>query len=254
MDFDNTTQQGTITVHKTGEIFQSVATSVMTVNEKDYSVYAPGFATGSLRGAVFEIKAAPGYVINRKPQIVELTYAGQEAEVRDTVKTSFTNKYQGVSIHLTKYMEHDEQYGVGDDSAVKNVVFGLYADENIEAADGSSIPANGLVSVIGIGEDMTAKFTDKLPFGRYYVQEISTDEKYVISGEKHIVTFEYAGQDIKTVKIDGGKFDNELKRGSVIGIKVDKHDKPLANAMFGIFKTNCKSFTQRTLLQLRSPM
>ena len=295
VDFDNTTQQGTITVHKTGEIFQSVATSVMTVNEKEYSIYAPGFATGSLKGAVFEIKAvddivtadgtvrvkagevvdtvttdkngnavtkllylgkyevteikaALGYVINRKPQTVELTYAGQEAEVRDTVKTSFTNKYQGVSIHLTKYMEHDEQYGVGDDFAAKNVVFGLYAEENIQAADGSVIPANGLVSVIGIGEDMTAKFTDKLPFGRYYVQEISTDDKYVISGEKHIVTFEYAGQDAKTVDIDGGKFDNEIKRGSVIGIKVDKHDNPLANAVFGIFKTNCKSFTAKNAI------
>ena len=289
VDFDNTTQQGTITVHKTGEIFQSVATSVMTVNEKEYSIYAPGFATGSLKGAVFEIKAvddivtadgtvrvkagevvdtvttdkngnavtrllylgkyevteikaAPGYVINRTPQTVELTYAGQEAEVRDTVKTSFTNKYQGVSIHLTKYMEHDEQYGVGDDSAAQNVVFGLYAEENIKAADGSVILANGLVSVIGIGEDMTAKFTDKLPFGRYYVQEISTDEKYVISGEKHIVTFEYAGQDAKTVDIDGGTFKNELQRGSVTGIKVDKHDKPLANAVFGIFKADCKLF------------
>ena len=295
VDFDNTTQQGTITVHKTGEIFQSVATSVMTVNGNDYSVYAPGFAAGSLKGAVFEIKAVddivtadgtvrvkagevvdtittdkngnavtkllylgkyevteikatPGYVINRTPQKVELTYAGQEIEIRDTVKTSFTNKYQGVSIHLTKYMEHDEQYGVGDDSAAKNVVFGLYAEENIQAADGTSIPANGLVSVIGIGEDMTAKFTDKLPFGKYYVQEISTDEKYVISGEKHIVTFEYAGQDAKTVNIDGGKFDNELKRGSVIGIKVDKHDKPLANAVFGIFKADCKSFAAKNAI------
>ena len=71
----------------------------------------------------------------------------------------------------------------------KNSLFGLYADEDILADNGSKIPAGGLVSVTPVGEDMTARFNEQLPFGRYYVQEISTDEKYVISGEKHIVTF-----------------------------------------------------------------
>lgn len=35
-----------------------------------------------------EIKAPEGYVLNNEPKDVELTYAGQEFEVRDTVNTA----------------------------------------------------------------------------------------------------------------------------------------------------------------------
>ncbi|MBR1383341.1 MAG: hypothetical protein IJ555_05955 [Ruminococcus sp.] len=57
------------------------------------------------------------------------------------------------------------------------------------------------------------------------------------------MTFEYAGQDTEVVDIDGGSFENDLKRGSVKGIKVNEHDEPLANAVFGIFKADTAEFT-----------
>ena len=62
---------------------------------------------------------------------------------------------------------------------------------------------------------MTAKFDVQIPFGRYYVKEISTDEHYVLNGEKYLVNFEYMGQDIRTVDIDCGQFVNLLKRGRI---------------------------------------
>ena len=34
-----------------------------------------------------------------------------------------------------------------------------------------------------------------LPFGKYYVKEIATDEHYILSDTKYPVVFEYAGQD-----------------------------------------------------------
>lgn len=34
---------------------------------------------------------------------------------------------------------------------------------------------------------MAAKFDVQIPFGRYYVKEISTDEHYVLNGEKYLV-------------------------------------------------------------------
>ena len=299
IDFDNDTQQGKISVHKTGEIFSGVTalgTAITmdedgTIHESGYNIFTPVFADGDLAGAEFEVtaaedivtadgtvrthkgdvvailttddrgyaetpllylgkytitekKAAFGYVNSFKPQNVELTYAGQEVAVRDTVNTDFDNDYQGVSVHLTKFMEHDDTYDVGSSKDAVNVVFGLYADEEITAANGTSIPKDGLVDYVSVGEDMTAKFNQQLPFGRYYIQEISTDDKYVISGEKHIVTFEYAGQDTEVVDIDGGSFENDLKRGSVKGIKVDEHDEPLANAVFGLFKADTTDFTE----------
>ena len=303
IDFDNTSQQGKISVRKTGDIFSAVsalgsAISIDedgTVHEAGYTIFTPHFENGFLSGAEFEVtaaediitadgtvrankgdvvatlitdnngyaetpllylgkytvtetKAAYGYVNNHEPQTVELTYAGQEIAIRDTVNTDFKNKYQGVSIHLTKFMEHDETYGVGSNEDAKNVVFGLYADEPLVAENGSSIPKDGLVDYASVGEDMTVRFGQKLPFGRYYIQEISTDDKYVISGEKHIVTFEYAGQDTEVVDIDGGTFENELKRGTVKGIKINEHDDPLSGAVFGLFKADVAEFTADTAI------
>ena len=51
---------------------------------------------------VKEIKAPEGYVLNSESQFVELVYAGQEIEVRDTVNAAFVNDYQRVEISLEK--------------------------------------------------------------------------------------------------------------------------------------------------------
>ena len=91
---------------------------------------------------------------------------------------------------------------------------------------------------------MTAKFDVQIPFGRYYVQEIATDEHYVLNGEKYLVNFEYMGQDIRTVDIDCGQFVNLLKRGRIEGHKVDDKSEPLENAVFGLFRIDCTEFVE----------
>ena len=192
---------------------------------------------------VREIKAPYGYVLNNEPKDVELTYAGQEFEVRDTVNTAFENEYQSVRISLSKVMENDELFGIYGKDYYTSIRFGLFAAEDITAADGSVIPADGLLSEVSLAENMTAKFDVQIPFGRYYVQEIATDEHYVLNGEKYLVNFEYMGQEVTTVSIDCGQFVNELKRGKVEGIKVNESDEPLENALFGLFAVDTAEFT-----------
>ena len=192
---------------------------------------------------VKEIIAPYGYVLKVEPQLVELTYAGQEIAVRDTVNTSFVNDYQKLEISLSKVMEQDETFGIGMDSEYKNVRFGLFAAEEITAADGSSIPEDGLIAEVSLDENMKAVIAEKIPFGRYYVQEIATDEHYVLNGEKYLVSFEYQGQEMITVYVDCGQFENVLKRGTVKGLKVNESDEPLENALFGLFNTDCEEFT-----------
>ena len=192
---------------------------------------------------VREIKAPYGYVLNNEPKDVELTYAGQEFEVRDTVNTAFENEYQSVRISLSKVMENDELFGIYGKDYYTSIRFGLFAAEDITAADGSVIPADGLISEVSLDEDMTAKFDVQIPFGRYYVQEIATDEHYVLNGEKYLVTYEYMGQEVTTVSIDCGQFVNELKHGKVEGIKVNESDEPLENALFGLFAVDTAEFT-----------
>ena len=190
-----------------------------------------------------EVSAPFGYVQNTESQFVELTYAGQEIAVLDTVNTSFVNDYQGVEISLSKVMEKDELFNIGNSDEYTRVRFGLFAAENITAADGSVIPADGLISEISLAENMSAKFDTALPFGKYYVQEIATDEHYVLNGKKYLVNFEYMGQEVTTVTVDCGEFKNALKRGKISGKKVDENEKSLENALFGLFAVDTAEFT-----------
>ena len=217
--------------------------SEITTDENGYGETEPLYLG---KYEVREIKAPYGYVLNNEPKDVELTYAGQEFEVRDTVNTAFENEYQSVRILLSKVMESDELSGIYGNDYYTSVRFGLFAAEDITAADGTVIPADGLLSEVSLDENMTAKFDVQIPFGRYYVKEISTDEHYVLGGEKYLVNFEYMGQDIRTVDIDCGQFVNLLKRGRIESHKVDDKSEPLENAVFGLFTVDTAEFTSES--------
>ena len=229
-----------VTLDGTTRAYAGDVVSEITTDENGYAETEPLYLG---KYEVREIKAPDGYVLNNEPKDVEVTYAGQEIAVLDTVNASFVNDYQSVEISLSKVMENDELFGIGNNNEYLSVRFGLFAAEDIQAADGTVIPADGLISEISLDENMTAVIAEKIPFGKYYVQEIATDEHYVLNGEKYLVTFEYMGQEVTTVSIDCGQFVNELKRGKVEGIKVNESDEPLENALFGLFAVDTAEFT-----------
>ena len=232
-----------VTPDGTTRAYAGDVVSEITTDENGYAETEPLYLG---KYEVREIKAPYGYVLNNEPKDVELTYAGQEFEVRDTVNTAFENEYQSVRISLSKVMENDELFEIYGKEYYTSVRFGLFASENITAADGTVIPADGLISEVSLDEDMTAKFDVQIPFGRYYVQEIATDEHYVLNGEKYLVNFEYMGQDIQNVDIDCGQFVNLLKRGRIEGHKTDDKSEPLENAVFGLFTADCVKFSRDT--------
>lgn len=234
-----------VTLDGTTRAYAGDVVSEITTDENGYAETEPLYLG---KYEIREIKAPDGYVLNNEPKDVELTYAGQEFEVRDTVNTAFENEYQGVKISLSKVMENDELFGIYGNDYYTSVRFGLFAAEDIMAADGSVIPADGLISEVSLDENMTAKFDVQIPFGRYYVQEIATDEHYVLNGEKYLVNFEYMGQDIQNVDIDCGQFVNLLKRGRIEGHKVDDKSEPLENAVFGLFTADCVKFSRDTAI------
>ena len=234
-----------VTLDGTTRAYAGDVVSEITTDENGYAETEPLYLG---KYEVRETKAPYGYVLNNKPKDVELTYAGQEFEVRDTVNTAFENEYQSVRISLSKVMESDELFGIYGKDYYTSVRFGLFTAEDITAADGTVIPADGMISEVSLDENMTAKFDVQIPFGRYYVQEIATDEHYVLSGEKYLVNFEYMGQDIQTVDIDCGQFVNILKRGRIEGHKVDDKSEPLENAVFGLFTADCVKFSRDTAI------
>ena len=194
---------------------------------------------------VVEVVAPEGYVLNATPTDVELVYAGQEVSVVDAA-TGFNNDRQKIRIEAMKSLEQDETFGIGMNGEIKSVSFGLYAKEDITAADGSVIPADGLIEIAFCAEDGSIVFQSDVPFGKYYVKEYATDEHYLMSGTSYVFEFAYAGQEISTVKValkDGESIENILKRGKIEGYKVDGEDKGLSGATFGLFDEWAKEYT-----------
>ena len=199
---------------------------------------------------VKEITAPYGMVVSGETHTVELTYAGQNISVTET-STSFYNERQKVQVSLAKAIEKDKTFGIGDNGEIKNISFGLYAAEDIVSASGTVIPADGLIEIVSVNENGTAVMKSDLPFGKYYVKEIATDEHYILSDTKYPVVFEYAGQDTATVEIkvnDGKEIKNELIYGSVSGKKIDENGEALEGAVIGIFKAEETEFTKDTAL------
>lgn len=200
---------------------------------------------------VVETVAPYGTVINPETHTVELTYSGQNEKVTNT-STSFTNDRQKVEIDLTKVLEQNEKFNIGNNGEIRNVSFGLYADEDLKAANGSVIPKDGLLEIITCNEKGKATFTTDLPIGSYYVKEISTDSHYILSEKKYPVVFEYAGQDTATVHIsvnDGEPIENEIIYGTIKGLKIDRETgENIAGALFGMFKAEEKELSEKTAI------
>ena len=203
------------------------------------------------RYRVVETFAPYRTVINPEPHTVELTYSGQNEKVTNT-STSFTNDRQKVVIDLTKILEQDEKFSIGNNDEILNVSFGLYADEDLKAANGTVIPKNGLLEIITCDEKGKATFTTDLPIGSYYVKEISTDNHYILSDKKYPVVFEYAGQDVATVHIsvnDGEPIENKIIYGTIKGLKIDRETgENIAGALFGLFSITETEFTEETAI------
>lgn len=285
----NMAQKGTITVEKSGEVFSSVAGDkglyqpIFSVSGLEGAVYeitaAEDIVTldGTVRAnkgevvdtvttgkdgtvkskelylgkyEVKEITAPYGMVLNEEVRSVELVYAGQNVDVTETA-TSFYNERQRVEIDLIKSLAIDEAYGIGKNGEIFDVTFGLYAAEELTAADGKTIPADGLIEVISLDESGHGKAISDLPMGSYYVQEISTNSAYIVSDAKYPVTFEYAGQDTETVRItanEGEAITNDIIYGSVSGKKSDEDGKALGGAVIGIFTTGTTEFTKENAI------
>lgn len=280
----NTAQKGVIRISKSGEVFFSVTEAdgiyqpVFTVKGLAGAVYeltaAEDIITpdGTLRYAagevvdtvttdetglaeskplylgkyeVREITAPDGYVLNTEVHTAELVYAGQEVEITETA-ADFCNKRQKAAVSLDKVLEQDERFGIGKSGELSAVTFGLFAAGELTATDGSIIPADGLLEIVSVDENGHAVCKTDLPFGSYYLKELSTDGHYILSNEKYPIAFEYAGQDTVLVefKANGGApIENKLLYGVIHGLKKDEDGSGLAGALIGLFRADCTEFT-----------
>ena len=199
---------------------------------------------------VRETKAPYGMVLNNEAKSVELTYAGETVKLTET-SAEFYNERQKAEVSLSKILGKDETFGIGNNGEILSVQFGLFAAEDLTAADGSFVPKNGLLEIANCDETGNITFKTDIPVGaKLYVKEIAVDSHYILSDEKYPVAFDYAGQDTALVEIKatgGEAIKNELIYGSVKGLKIDREtEKSIAGAVFGLFRTDTSEFTKET--------
>ncbi len=282
----NMSQKGRITVNKSGEIFSSVihsngiyqpAYSLKGLAGAVYEVIAAEdiyTLDGTLRyakGAVvaeiktdrfgkavteplylgeFEIreKTAPyGMIVSDEVRHVELTYAGQEVEITET-ETAFYNERQKATVNLSKVLAQDDRFRIGMNGEILSVQFGLFAAENLTAADGSVIPADGLLEIVSCDENGNVMFRTDIPVdAKLYVKELAVDAHYILSDKKYPVEFIYAGQNTAEVEIEtnnGNPIKNDLIYGTIIGFKTDRiTGETVAGALFGLFGADTAELT-----------
>ena len=294
----NMPQKGQLTITKTGEVFASVQESdglyqpvyeVAGLPGAVYDVIADEdiyTGDGTLRAAkdmvvetlttgddgtaqsgllylgcyrLEERQAPAGMVLNTQPEYVELTYAGETVEVTQTAVGLYDER-QKVDVSLFKALETDELFGLGMNEEYKDISFGLYASDNLTAADGSVIPAGGLLEVVSVSANeaggYNASFASDLPFGSYYVKERTTNSAYILSDTEYPVVFEYAGQEAALVQIlvgEGEAVPNDLLRGRVDGVKYGENPEggeavKLAGAVMGLFQPDTEEFTEENAL------
>lgn len=286
----NIAQKGSITIEKTGEVFSSVRENegiyqpVYEVKGLAGAVYeitaaedivtldgttrytkgqvvatvttdADGRATSEPlylgKFTVNEVTAPHGMVLNTNPVDVELTYAGENVKVI-TTSTSFYNERQKVTIDLSKSLEKDDVFNIGNGDEITRVQFALYAAEDLIAEDGKTIPKDALIEIDACDTDGKITFSTDLPVGaKVYVKEYATDSHYILSDLIYEVTFDYEGQDTGTVRKninDGNAIENEMIRGSIVGKKLDEDGFAICGALFGLFAENETEFTEETAI------
>lgn len=286
----NIAQKGTITIEKTGEVFSSVRENegiyqpVYEVKGLTGAVYeitaaedivtldgtirytkgqvvatvttdADGRATTEPlylgKFTVKEVTAPHGMVLNTNPVDVELTYAGENVKVT-TTSTSFYNERQKVTIDLSKSLEKDDVFNIGNGDEITRVQFALYAAEDLTAEDGRTIPKDALIEIEACDTDGKISFKTDLPVGaKVYVKEYATDSHYILSDLIYEVTFDYEGQDTDTVRKninDGNAIENEMIRGSIVGKKLDEDGFAICGALFGLFAESETEFTEETAI------
>ena len=288
----NELQMGQIEIHKTGETFSSVTsadgiyTPVYAENALEgakfaifaaediivngRTVYEKGEQVGGNlvtdengiavseelylgKYTIKEIDAPDGYILTEE-QTVELTAENTTQRVTTEIVEVYNERVK-VKVILPKTMQVVDSNGVkhGENGEIKNVVFGLYANEDITAADGKFIPLGGLIetaTVNVLGSSANFEFNADLPYGKYYIKEISTDSAYMLHDTTY--GFEFSVTDIpaddltETVEIQLDGIENRAL-GDIVGVKKDINGELVPGCEFQLYATTeiCDAYGNR---------
>lgn len=183
-----------------------------------------------------ETKVPHGYIANNEKHY--FTVEDNQINELQVIESSLYNNRAKVNIDMKKTLE--EQKIFENKEAYKDIIFGIYAREDIYDYMGNVAIENGtLIAISGITQEGHLENVPDLPNGVYYIKELATNSQYVLNDTEYDFEIGYKGKDIAeyTVTIgDKGVIDNKLARGTIQVRKVDTLDesKKLENIEFNI--------------------
>ena len=211
-------EEGTVWYEK-GEVVDAITT------DKNGETKSKLLPLGSY--TLEEAETVEGYVLDPTVYDVEIEYEGQTVEVVSKHYT-MNNERQKLDLEITKTFEDE------DPEAYKDVIFGIYSEDDIQVGDTVEIPEDGLVGILTLDENGKNKEQYDLPVGDYYIKELETNVGYVLDEEEHPFAFEYtddASESYAYVEIENMKrrIDLEVKKADK-----DNHDILLNGAVFEV--------------------
>lgn len=171
-----------------------------------------------------ESKVAHGYIADTNKHYFSIEDS-QSTEIQ-IVESTLNNKRPTFDIDMTKVMEKQEIFK--NENAYKDVLFGVYAREDIYDYMGKVAIENGsMISTTGIDSEGHLVNVPDLPNGMYFIKELATNKQFVLNDKEYDFEVAYHGQDVShyTIQIGAdGKIENELARGSIQIKKTDSLD------------------------------
>ena len=214
-------RRGNEIIYKKGEIIETITTDE---TGKANTSLLP-YGTYIVR----EVKAAEGFINN--PKEFEIVMDEQGAHVKEH---TIENQRRKVKFNIQKISNATKK-------PMKDCAFGIYTKEDIVLGD-SKLPANTLLETAISNEKGEVPFSIDLPFGTYWIQEISCPDAYEISNEKFVIDMNTMDemQDVLNVE---HTFKNDFKKVGFQIQKVDENDKLIQDKAFefGLYKDKeCK--------------
>lgn len=165
-----------------------------------------------------------GYVIDTNKHFFEIE-DNQINEIQ-IIESTLKNERPTFDIDMTKVLEEQEIFK--DYDAYKDIVFGIFAREDIYDYMGNVAIEHGtMISTTGITKEGHLETVPDLPNGVYFIKELATNDQYVLNDTEYDFEIGYNGQDVShydvTIGLDG-KVPNVLARGDIYVQKKDSND------------------------------
>jgi uncharacterized surface anchored protein len=181
-----------------------------------------------------------GFLLDETPLPFSLVYQDQYTALVSAETGLYDERAKG-EISLIKTAEEVRlEDGVISyvQTPAKDIVFGLYAKDDILNADGEVIIcADSLMDILITGEDGKAASTRDIPFGAYYVRELTTHNNLVFSDTEYDAVFEYQGDATPFVTVavnEGEAIENYLIKGKIKVFKTGEDNELLSGVEFTV--------------------